>query len=481
MAANPQNAAASLNLVRFLNEMKGASVARAELASRIKAGGDVFAYQMALADIEVEQKEIGEAAALLEHVIEESKTPDHVAAAEAKLATLYLGRKDYAAAEKLANGILSKDQRNIAGLQIRAVVRIEQGNFESAIADLREALNGQPKSPQLLLLMAQAYERDGKVELADRQYAFATKSSPGNLAVALQYVAFLQRQGRASQGEDVLNDTAKANPRSIDALSALAQMRLARKDWAGALANAEAIKAVGNDHGVADEIRGIALAGQNKMEESIAALEAAHLSNPEAVQPIATLVMAYVRTGKTDKAETLLREMLKGRPEDAQLTLLMGSVQAAKNDVDGAIVSYKKVISQLPKDAAGYNALLELYLKRKNYDQASMILRQALQEQPDNLSFKLAFAAVLIEMGDNDGAISQYDAILKEKPEISGGHQQPGQPLVGLSNGQGKLGSRLYVGVQLEGLEHTTVPRYPGLGAISTGRLQISSHDVGRR
>ena len=45
--ANPDNVAVFLNLVRFLDEMKGSSVAREELVTRIKAGGDVFPFQMA--------------------------------------------------------------------------------------------------------------------------------------------------------------------------------------------------------------------------------------------------------------------------------------------------------------------------------------------------------------------------------------------------------------------------------------------------
>ena len=146
--------------------------------------------------------------------------------------------------------------------------------------------------------MALAYERDGKVELADRQYADATKSASGNPAVSLRYVAFLQRQGRTAQAEDVLTEAVSANPRSIDVLSALAQIRLARQNWTGALAAADSIQAVGNDRGAADLIRGSAFAGQNKMEQAIASLEAAHASAPDAFQPIVSLVTAYMRTGK---------------------------------------------------------------------------------------------------------------------------------------------------------------------------------------
>jgi tetratricopeptide (TPR) repeat protein len=417
-AANPENTGAELDVVRFLNGVKGPAVAREELVTRIKAGGDVFPYQMALADIDFAQGKFDDSVALLEGLITAPGSPEHTLAAQTKLAEFYFRKANYPAAEKLVSDILKKDPRNITGLKIRASIRMEQGQFESAIADLREALNGQPKSPELLLLMALAYERDGKLELADRQYADATKSASGNPSVSLQYVAFLQRQGRAAQAEDVLTEAASANPRSIDVLGALAQIRLARQNWTGALAVADSIQAVGNDHGVADEIRGAAFAGQNKMEQSIAALEAAHASAPDALQAIVSLVTVYVRTGKAEKAEALLKDMLKKYPESVQLSLLMGNTQLAKNNIEEAVSSFKSVIAQHPKDAGGYDALSNLYVRQKNYDQASKILQEGLREQPDNLNFKLALAGVMIEMGDYDGAIAKYESILKDKPNI---------------------------------------------------------------
>ena len=81
----------------------------------------------------------------------------------------------------------------------------------------------------------------GKNELADRQYADALKSSGSNPDVALQYVAFLQRRGDAAHAEDVLTDVVGRNPNNLQVLSSLAQVRLSRKNWAGALAIADAI------------------------------------------------------------------------------------------------------------------------------------------------------------------------------------------------------------------------------------------------
>ena len=57
--------------------------------------------------------------------------------------------------------------------------------------------------------MAVAYERSGKGELADRQYADALKSSNFNPDVVLRYVAFLQRKGDAARAEEILTEAAE--------------------------------------------------------------------------------------------------------------------------------------------------------------------------------------------------------------------------------------------------------------------------------
>ena len=91
--------------------------------------------------------------------------------------------------------ILRKDDRNTSGLKLRASIRLEHGQLDAAIADLRQALNDQPRSAELMLLLASAYERSGSIELAEKQYADATKASNFDAVVGLNYVAFLQRRG----------------------------------------------------------------------------------------------------------------------------------------------------------------------------------------------------------------------------------------------------------------------------------------------
>src|SRR6202035_3893392 len=164
--ASPADSKPGMELIRFLIAAKGAAAARTELGARIKLGGDVFDYQIALAELDYTQGDMAEAARQLKSLAATASTPDRKLAAKSKLAEMYVSKSNFADAEPLIAEILQQDRRNTTGLRLRAAIRIEQGQIDNAIADLREALNDQPKSAQLLLLMATAYERGGKNELA---------------------------------------------------------------------------------------------------------------------------------------------------------------------------------------------------------------------------------------------------------------------------------------------------------------------------
>lgn len=415
-AAKPADTKLGLDIVRFLVATKGASAGRDELTARIKAGGDTFDYELAATELSFAQGDIAGAEQQLKTLARAATNPDRKLAAQTKLAEMYVSKVNFAAAQPLIAEILQGDRRNTTALRLRATIAIEQGNFDSAIADLREALNDQPKSVQLLLLMAAAYERSGKNELAERQYADALKASGSNPDVALRYVAFLERRADTAHAEKILTEVAGRNPRNIQILASLAQIRIAQKNWPGALAVADVVGRLTDGRGPSDQIRAAAFAAQNKMDESIAALEDAHAATPDAVQPLVALVSVYFKLGQSDKAVTLLQDMLKKYPDNAELLVLMGQADLEQKKTDEAALSFKAAIAKQPKDPNGYSALSDLYVRQKNYDAAAQIIKAGLREQPGNLNFRFASASLQIRAGDSTGAMAQYESILKDQP-----------------------------------------------------------------
>src|SRR5712672_4009951 len=88
----------------------------------------------------------------------------------------------------------------------------------------------------------------------------------------------------------------------------------------------------------------------------------------------------------------------------------------AQNKNDEAQKNYKAAIAKQPKDPNGYNALSELYVRAKDYNSAVEVIQAGLREQPANLNFRFTSAGLQILKGDQTGAITQYESILKDQP-----------------------------------------------------------------
>jgi tetratricopeptide (TPR) repeat protein len=418
-AAKPSDVTTHLELVRFVLQLKGPAAARQDLLTFIdKAGDQKFKYQLALADFDLSQGKVADSIQLLESLISSARSSEDIVAAQLKLAQIQFQQKKFDAAEELVSSVLRRDSRNLDGLKLRAGLRLQKGQLEVAIADLRQALDDQPRSNDLMLLLASAYERSGSMDLAEKQYADATRVSNFDLGVTMNYVAFLRRRGSNDRAEDVLTQLVGRWPSNVPVLSALAEVRLARQNWSGAQEIGEAIKRIDNANaqGVGDQVLAAALSGQGKYGDSIKVLEKLQSATPDAPQPMAVLVGTMVRAQKFDQAIDFLRDALKKNPENAEAYVLLGGVYLLKAAPDEAEQAFRKAIERQPKNMGGYIELAQLYARQKKFDEAEKIANAGLKEKPDSIPMVLAYAAVLEMKGDYDGAISQYEVILKQDP-----------------------------------------------------------------
>ena len=214
-------------------------MARQELVARINLGGDVFPYQIALAEFDFSQGKFEDAEEQIRNLLGQANSNEQAIAAQIKLAEMNVKRSKYDAAETIVSDVLKKDNRNVNALKVRASVRIARGELNLAIADLRQALDDQPRSTELILLLALGYERSGSIGLAEKQYSDAVRISNFDSGVGLNYVNFLLRRGNTDRAEQFLTELSKRSPRNLDVLTALAQVELTRGDWTNAQAVAE--------------------------------------------------------------------------------------------------------------------------------------------------------------------------------------------------------------------------------------------------
>jgi tetratricopeptide (TPR) repeat protein len=416
IALQPDNFRAQMDLIQLLNITRGPDVAQAELQKLIAAGGNVFPYQIALAQFEYAQDKHADAETLLKKLINDNSSADNVKTAQLALAQLYLGDKKIDAASSVIDDILKKDSRNVDGLKLRASILLDRGELEGAIADLRQALNDQPRKTDLMLMLAIAYERSGSIDLAEKEFADAMRVSNFDPSVSLSYVTFLERRGSVAHAEDVLTDLASRWPKNVAVLSSLAQVRLSRQNWAGAEQVAEMIRKLGTNEMIGNELLGAALAGRNKIDESLVALQNAYQSAPDAAGPMDALVRGYLQAKKPDQAIAFLQSVLKANPSNAEAYALLGSVQLSTRSIDQARQNFAMAIQKQPANPVGYQALANFYIQQKNYDEAGKVIRDGLQQQPDSLALGLTLAGIMELTSDYEGAIAEYEKLLTKNP-----------------------------------------------------------------
>lgn len=415
VSVRPSDPGAVLDLVRFLKLTKGAPAARKELNDRISAGVDIFPLQIALVELDFDDGDSAGGEQLLKKLIGNGATPDRVRKARIALARSYLNRRMFDAAERSADDILRDDSHNVPALTIRAKAHLERSQPDAAVPDLVTARSYQPRSVDLMLLLATAYERSGLIELADKQFADATRASGLEPRVGIEYASFLERRGGPGRAEDVLVGVMKRDPQNIRILSALAQLRLTRQNWSGAQEIADDLRRIG-DIGTADQILGAALIGQRRYGEAIVALQKDYEARPSTPHLLEALISAFLKAGRNNEAVALLQTLLAKDPVNADALLLSGSIEQDGGETPRAIASFSAAIKAQPNDPAGYQALANLYRREKNYDEAIRILRQGIRRRPEVAQLQMALASALEQKGDYDGAISQYGSILDENP-----------------------------------------------------------------
>jgi len=413
----PENTQAGLALVTFLARQRGVDAAKTELASRIKAGGDSFAYELALAELTFSGGNDEDAYILLGKVIAEKGASSEGARAKVLLARMKAGRNELTEAEALATEVLAVDEKNADALAVRSSIRVANKQYSEAIEDLLAALNEEPDSTRVLQLLARAYELNGSTELAEEQLSKAVRLDGFKPGVGLNYVQFLLRYGKAEQAERVLTEVRAVAPANKQVLTLLSRLRLSRQDWLGSQEIAEELRKLDDTADQADRIQAEVLAGQQKYDESNELLKTSMSDVTSDTAPLARYVRNLVQGGKTEQAVAFLTEVLTSNPDNLRARVLLGSVHEVGGKLDLAETAFKTAVEHDTDGVTGLNALARFYVRRTQLEAAEATIRKALARQGNNLSMRLLLALVLERTEQYKAAISEYEIMFEASPQ----------------------------------------------------------------
>ncbi len=415
-ANNPKDQEAKLDIIRFVNTVRGTDAAIAELNKLIEAEPGNFELRFAQASLQqsINQGEASEKT--LRDIV--SKAGEDPAGIRARgiLAGMLLAKGDKAAATALVAEILTKDARNEQGLLLRSSIAIDDGRLEDAVADLRTILRDVPDSARAHTLLAKAHELQGSKDLAGDHYARAFQAGKLAPPFGMAYAQFLLKSGKPKHAEDVLKEVLRVTPQYVPALRLLAQSYLGSGNLAGAQAVADEVAKMSNEGVTANQIQGAVYAARKNFDNSISAFKRAYELSPSEMQPMVALVRSYLRAGKTKEAVSFMQSVVEASPKNVEARLLLGQLYLQTGNKEAAQQSFSSVIELDPKNVAGYQGMVAMYVANNRLDDAERVIKDGLKASPSDFGLRLSLAGVYESAGKVDEAIALYEQLLKEKP-----------------------------------------------------------------
>lgn len=415
----PDDSEATLNVVRFVRAQRGDAAARQEITDQLAAqppAETATALTFALSEIDILVGDIESARGVLEQLVA-TAAPDVADDARIRLARLDLAAGERSAARERVAVVLERDGDNVDALALRARLLIDDDRPEQAVLTLRQALSLEPQNVDLLLLEAEAQQRNGNLTLASERLGAAARASDFRPDVALRYAEFLiGRQNQPASAESVLGEAIRRNPDNVTLLTALAELRLRQEDYAGAESIARQLRPLQGGDTVADRVLAETLARQGRVEESIGMLESIVAENEGSGSALARLVAGHVQAGNVPAAVALLDERIAAEPEDIRALILRAELHLLAGDAPAAETILRDIVDIAPQDQTSHAVLARFLLATGRTDDAIAQARTGVAETTSNGVLRLFLASLYEMRGEYDAAIEQYEGLYEQQP-----------------------------------------------------------------
>ncbi|ARE42510.1 TPR domain protein, putative component of TonB system (plasmid) [Rhodovulum sp. P5] len=412
-AAPLDKAGPTIDLIRFLSERRSIEAAQAEIAKAIAERPDPVPFQVLDAGLDFQAGKRDQAVATLQSVLATAEPSDQTRHIKVTLARMLSSMGNEVGARTLVEEVLAEDPTQVEALKMQAVWLTAADDTDGAINALRTAIDQDGEDAQAMSLMAEAYARAGKPDLARDFLSRAVEASRNAPAESIRYARLLIGEERYLPAEDVLISALRLAPQNPELLTTLGGLYLKMEDYGRAQSVADALRRLGTDASVqaANQIEAERLNRQSGAGDAIAYLEELADGADATFASKLTLLRARLATGDIDGALKLAEQLKAEDPDNPALDFILGATQAASGDLDAAEETYKDLLETDQTRPQVWLELVRLYQRQGYRDAAKSTVDDALANMPDDPKLLWAKASFLEQDGDVDGAIAIYETL----------------------------------------------------------------------
>ena len=333
-------------------------------------------------------------------------------------------------------------------LRLRALIKMNAGQLDSALKDINEALSISPHDPNNLQLDGDLLVKLGRTEEAIAVYKKILKTDPRN-RFALTSLGYASRVvGHEAEAKAYFERLAKDYPTLYIPYLALGDMYTANHEYAKAeasyrkafsLAPKNAL-IIASGMNAAIEAQKLDLAGkwlerasnemkqqpqvlkqrerylrlQGHYQESVDVGQEAIKALPKDRDVVVYLGYDYLQLQQYSQLAKLTSDYYNIFPQDSDIPLLAGYVEKHNNDDDKALQDFSEAIRRNPKVATAYVNRGYIYNDLHKPDLGAADFETAIKLEPNNGQAHMGLAYSDLDLGKSKAAIHESELAEKQ-------------------------------------------------------------------
>lgn len=301
----------------------------------------------------------------------------------------------------------------------KGIAFIEKKEYKSAIIELKNALQIDPKFTQAYVQLAQAHMQLNDPQEAFKAYSRVEVLAPDNLDAKIKLATFYILGKHNDEARKRVDEVLAKEPDNAEALSLLGSLLELEKDLEQAEKIYRKVAALQPEKASAFHALARVLAGQNKMVETEEVLQKAASIDPKDIRSQMALFSFYVRTGEKEKAEKQIQQSISAHPDNLELKIVRGNYYTGMKQLEKAEQAYQQAIETAPQDTRPLLVLGDFYKLTGKINETMEMYQKALQLEPQNMDISAHIARFDLQRRELESAELRVDEILITRPKHS--------------------------------------------------------------
>ncbi|MDQ2842489.1 MAG: tetratricopeptide repeat protein [Acidobacteriota bacterium] len=345
-------------------------------------------------------------------------------------AKIYGDRGDNGKAIEQADMVLAAEPNNPEAHVVHARALIGSGRTDNGRAELESVITNYPNMNDARLQLASIYLQEKATDKAKEQFDKVWNSNPQDIRGFIGLQTIKMGQGKMDEAVSAMQDLAQKNSKNgalrsqlanFEATAAGMEVKLnpehSKQLYQAAIGDLKEVLKSSPKFEDAWLRLGVLQRNTDQFDAAMASFQQAATLNPNNAAAYLNQAVLLEATGKKKEASEAYNKVLGIQPQNTLALNNLAFLNAeAGTNLDQAMTLATKAKQQVPNSPDVSDTLGYVYYQKNLNAEALQIFKKAVQDSPQNPTFRFHLAMALLKQGDKQGAKDEAEKAMKNAP-----------------------------------------------------------------